>query len=151
MHLGVNFINIFTYKFFVRTLFRQLFHVHITYMQLKKAAEMTSHEKRARIKLMKLTLGQPDNFLNNEDCINMLNDRSACDTISSTVSWIELFNYLRQRFPTRYQFHQRFTSTFFCMKVCFWHQNFVQKMYFGFEIFGAKFLYKNHARKTLMK
>jgi len=54
------------------------------------------------------------------------------------------------------QIHQvSISSTFyarvFCMKVHFYCQNFLQKLYFGFEIFGAKILYENCAQKTLMK
>jgi hypothetical protein len=47
------------------------------------------------------------------------------------------------------------SSTFykrvFCTKVRFWRQNFLQKLYFGFEIFGAKISYENFVQKTLMK
>jgi hypothetical protein len=51
-HTGVNFINIFTYEFFVRMSFRQLFLV--TFWLWQK----NSYEKCARKMLMKLTPGR---------------------------------------------------------------------------------------------
>ncbi len=50
---GVNFINIFTYEFFVRTLFRQVFLSYVL------ALAKDSYEKRMRLTLMKLTAGLP--------------------------------------------------------------------------------------------
>jgi hypothetical protein len=51
-YLGVNFINVFTYKFLVGTSFRQLFLV--TFWLWQK----NLYEKRAQKTLMKLTVGQ---------------------------------------------------------------------------------------------
>ncbi len=55
-HQGVNFINVFTYKFFVQTLFWQLFprtrNIHATRKSCRNDVRVKNH---ASIKLMKLT------------------------------------------------------------------------------------------------
>ncbi len=44
-----------------------------------------------------------------------------------------------------------FYTCVFHTKAHFWCQNFIRKLYFGFEIFGTRITYENCARKTLMK
>ncbi len=44
-----------------------------------------------------------------------------------------------------------FYAHVFCTKARFWCQNFIQKLYFVFEIYGAKNSQVKFARKTLMR
>ncbi len=55
-------------KFFVRTLFWQLF---FSYMYVEKAAEMTFVQKILRKMLMKLTTGQPLLVSQNEEMMTV--------------------------------------------------------------------------------
>jgi len=53
--------------------------------------------------------------------------------------------------PTRCQFYQHFTSTFFVLKCIFDSKILYKSASRSFVIFGAKILYKKCVRKTLMK